>query len=408
MIHIKHFQDPYSQSREHFFLDLLKQQGAPVPQVIKNDISNKELHMTDVGINLQQWLSRLNEGQKNHSNALDMLYECLVCCQTISKLGVWHLDLASRNFMVSEAATHKDIKVHIIDFSLATSPKFPLQKPLWIRPHTQQHHVILRDAVIKDWRTFFSRASLAEPARYDAEFEIPLADYANHWFDHLAVDQLSHPWCVMSHSLGNLLIEASQASCFEPYIAKQLMALGNAAQSLSSDEIAQSQIEKMMTFLQTSHSIETPKPRAQANVYRKSETPEYSVQKDASTQPVVELTEASYWRQILLASLIVVGSYGLADILFSAYRLRLSTVSVMIMMGVTLTSLIGILYGLLKRHFLWSLTKALKWQSLCLATLGLNLWVYDLSEYWGYLFLGLSLLLLFIGKKHQVSKSWHN
>lgn len=395
MIHIKHFQDPYSQSREHFFLDLLKQQDAPVPQVIKNDILNKELHMTNVGINLQQWLTRLSGNLINQSNALHALYECLVCCQTISKLGVWHLDLATRNFMVSETSTHKAFTIHIIDFSLATSPKFPLQKPLWIRPHTQQHHAILREAVIKDWRTFFNRAHLAEPERYDTEFDIPLTDYAHHWFDHLAVDQLSLPWCVISHSLGNLLIEASQVHCFEPIISKQLIALGNAAQNLTSDEIAQSQIERMMTFLKTPHSIETPKPRARVDAHCTST----SDQKNAQKQPLAQLTETHGFGQILLACVIVLGSYGLADILFGAYQLRLSTLSMTIIIAINLTSAIAMVYGIFVQRFNLWLTKILGWHSLCLAMLGLDLWSNRSSQYWGYLYLGLSVFLLSIKKK---------
>jgi len=410
MVHIKHFEDAYSQSREHFFLDLLKQQGAPVPQVIKNDIQNKAIHMTHVGIDLRKWLLGLHANMLDQSRAMRVLHESLVCCQKISQLGVWHLDLASRNFMVSELSARSHPVIHIIDFSLATSPQFLLQKPLWIRPHADQHHLTLQRAVTQDWDTFFKQAQLAPPPRYDLEFEIPIEDYAKTWLNQLAVDQLSHPWCVIAHSVGNLLVEASATPCFEASVRQQLQQLGHAAKNINLESDALAQIAHIMSFLVSPISNETPRPRAKhATVNVEEPTPTSVTAVLASENSPLTLeeptalskpaNESKLWPLVFLITVVVAG-YALADVLFWTYKLMISTSSTLTLLGVFFVSALMLLMAMFsKQAYLW-LFRAAQWHSLSLAALGLDLWVRDATQYWFYVFLGLSIFTAWNGQKN--------
>lgn len=401
MVHIKKFSDAYSQSREHFFLDLLKQQGAPVPQVIKNDLQNKEIHMTHVGVDLRQWLLGLDANMRAQARAMRVLYDCLVCCQTISQLNVWHLDLASRNFMVLEQTPASHATVHVIDFSLATSPQFPLQKPLWIRPHANQHHLTLQQAVIHDWQGFFQQAQLSPPVRYDIEFDIPIEDYAKTWLKQLAVDQLSHPWCVIAHSVGNLLVESSAAPCFERTVSQQLLQLGLAAKDMQHDAEAQAQIQKMMSFLLAPTSNDTPRPRAKHSIEPSPTHVQDRVIATETVQPVVNsLVRKPKFGALLFLILVVIASYGLADVLFWSYKLKLSTLSLLTMVGVSLVSVLALIAAIFSSNTYAWLFRAVQWHGLCLACLAVDLWIHDESQHWILLFLGLSLVTIWIGQKN--------
>jgi hypothetical protein len=418
MVHIKKFNDAYSQSREHFFLDLLKQQGAPVPQVIKNDIQNKEIHMTHVGVDLRQWLLGLDANMIDQARAMRVLYECLVCCQKISQLSVWHLDLASRNFMVLEQSSTSHPTVHVIDFSLATSPQFPLQKPLWIRPHAIQHHLTLQQAVIHDWEAFFQQAQLAPPTRYDIEFDIPIEDYAKTWLNQLAVDQLAQPECVIAHSLGNLLVEASTASCFEASVGQQLQQLGQAAKNMNLETEAQLQIAQIMLYLDAPLSNETPRPRAKRSMPVDVGEPELVLVSKAlasdipqapfeapfkkPSEQTAELPQAAresqFWPLVILIIAVVAG-YTLADVLFGSYRLKISTLSTLTVLGISVFSSLAVLMAFFSKHaYLW-LCRATQWQALCLAALGLDLWVNNDSQHWFYVFLCLSVFTIWRGQE---------
>ncbi len=410
MVHIKHFDDAYSQSREHFFLDLLKQQGAPVPQVIKNDIQNKAIHMTHVGIDLRQWLLGLGANKKDQSRAMRVLHESLVCCQKISQLGVWHLDLASRNVMVSESSERSNPVVHIIDFSLATSPQFPLQKPLWIRPHADQHHLTLQRAVTHDWDAFFQQAQHAPPPRYDFEFEIQVEDYAKTWLNKLAVDQLSHPWCVIAHSVGNLLVEASTTPCFEASVRQQLQQHGHAAKNMNLEAEARAQIAHIMSFLESPISDETPRPRVKhATATVVDQTPASDTTTFASETSLLTLeeptslsqpaNESKFWPLVFLIIVVVVG-YAFADFLFWSYKLKISTLSTLTLLGIGCVSALMLLIAMLSKHGYALLFRAVQLHGLCLTALGLDLWVRDASQNWFYVFLGLSMFTVWIGQKN--------
>ena len=410
MVHVKHFEDAYSQSREHFFLDLLKQQGAPVPQVIKNDIQKKEIHMTHVGIDLRQWLLGLHANMQDQLRAMRALHESLVCCEKISQLGVWHLDLASRNFIVSEPTARSHPVVHIIDFSLAISPHFLLQKPLWIRPHAVQHHPTLQLAVTHDWDSFFQQAQLVPPTRYDLEFDIPVDEYARTWLNQLAVDQLSHPWCVIAHSVGNLLIEASATPCFEVSGRQKLQQLGHNAKNINLESEAKAQIAQIMSFLDSFISNETPRPRAKHTTTTMTESSSTSVfTKLASETSPLNLKEpaarslpanvAKFWSFAFLIT-VVVASYALADVLFWTYKLKISTLSTLILIGASFVSALMLLMAMFSKHaYVW-LFRAAQWHGLCLASIGLNLWVRDTSQHWFYVFLGLSMFTVWFGQKN--------
>jgi len=237
MHHIKIFNDAYSQSREYFFLDLLNQYEAPVPKVFRNDTQNKALEMQHVGINMNEWLHTLNSNAEQQAQAMRALHQAITCTQAIAQLGVWHLDLAFRNFMVDTSTSAHQPKVYVIDFSLAIAKQLPLQKPLWIRPDPHQHHMALQQAVIKDWTRFFNEADLA-------------------------ADQLATPWCVVAHSLGVLLVEASSKPCFDTTACLKLKETGLSLQNLSAELMAANVINHAITLTRTFGLQDTPRPRA--------------------------------------------------------------------------------------------------------------------------------------------------
>lgn len=254
---IKKFTDAYSLSREYFFLDMLNQYGAPVPKVFQNNSEKLEIEMQFVGVDMHSWLHGLDSSIENQSYALKALYIALESVKKISEIGVWHLDLAFRNFLI-DTQNRTEPTVYVIDFSLAISSQLPLQKPLWIRPDGSLHHPDLKEAVISDWTNFFFKANLPVPQYFDQPFDIPLNHYSQIWLSSLNADSLSKPWCVISHSLGVLLCEASTAFVFDKKISTNLNYYGLELQNLTSDERALAVFNDVFFFIKKQISDGTP------------------------------------------------------------------------------------------------------------------------------------------------------
>jgi len=239
----KHFDDRYTQSREHQILDYLNQRGAAVPKVILSHAEGKYLEMSHAGQNLAQWLGQRDQME---STVFEVLAESIRILLEVSKLGIWHLDVAARNFVVSSSEGEPGVRVCLIDFGNAVSSLFPLQKPLWMRPSAEQHR-LLRQALQKDWQAFYQRHSLIEPADWQSNFEVPEASYQADWTDHLQVEAIAARPCVLAHGLGHMLGSTArivQGTSVHRYdLGLSLLDLENDEQALLAIEAVQRQLQ---------------------------------------------------------------------------------------------------------------------------------------------------------------------
>jgi hypothetical protein len=200
----KRFADRYSQSREHQILDYLNQRGAAVPQVILSHTEQSYLEMTHAGQDLSKWLDQAGLARSQVWNVLAQAATVLV---QVSRLEVWHLDIALRNFVVGPTDAQGVPQVRLIDFGNAVSAHFPLQKPLWMSPDASQH-TLLRQALHQDWEDFYRRHGLPPPTDWGRNFQVPEAVYRDDWTRQLKVESLAARPCVLAHGLGQMMISA--------------------------------------------------------------------------------------------------------------------------------------------------------------------------------------------------------
>jgi hypothetical protein len=435
--HIKTFNDAYSQSREYFFLDLLNQYEAPVPKVFRNDTQNKALEMQHVGINMNEWLHTLNSNAEQQVQAMRALHQAIICTQAIAQFGVWHLDLAFRNFMVDTSTSAHQPKVYVIDFTLAVAKQLPLQKPLWIRPDPHQHHIELQQAVIKDWNRFFNEAQILPPARFDYEFDIPVNVYASTWITDLAADQLANPWCVVAHSLGALLVEASSKPFFDTTARLQLKETGFSLQNLSAELLATNAINHAVTLTRTFGLQDTPRPRA---TQEPTPTPipssssaapglvasppsashasgagtekhknEKQFQQPAEQLPVVmkvekvanaSSTTTSRIMWVLRIGLIAL-SYSLVDALIWAYKLKISDFALWGLILVLVGTCLGLLACIFSQNRVNWAYRLIRLQVLSFLFFSLELWINDATQRWSIfsLICALAVLRISISKR---------
>lgn len=271
MIHSKYFQDPYSQLREHFFLDLLNQHGAPVPKVLRNDIAGKRIDMEHGGEDLRQWMTQALDRSEPISAKLAVIHQALQAVIRVADIGVMHLDVAPRNFVLDTHGPGGFPRVRMIDFSLAVSPLLPLQKPLWILPHASTQYSALQAAIIQDWQAFFARHNLTEPTNWDQPFDIPLKTYSEDWTDRLAVDHIDLRKPLLAHSLGMLVQQFNEILDLKK-IAPELMNAAQHCLHLQNDADATARIQALMTSV-SAQDHGTPRPRAKTTAPLNTQPP---------------------------------------------------------------------------------------------------------------------------------------
>ena len=115
--HVKKFEESYSQSREAQLIQYLNQRGAQVPKLISNHPTEKIIKMQYVGESLLGIINNNTITKKlNVIQLLKILRESINIGLEISKLGVWHFDLALRNFTFLESQEQtfwKNIKNYV-------------------------------------------------------------------------------------------------------------------------------------------------------------------------------------------------------------------------------------------------------------------------------------------------------
>ena len=258
--HFKSFRDRYEQSREYFFLDLLNRIDASVPQIYKNDVQNKRIEMEYVGSNLQTYLSRLSPKSENSQLIFSIVKQVLDVCLILGNKNIWHMDLALRNFTIQENEMHLSPKVFLIDFSLAVSPHFPLQKPLWLRTDEVAQHPLFRQAIVSDWRNFFLRNQLPVPASFGNDLEISIQSYDADFSSKFAVESLELNWCVMAHSLGAMFLKMADHVSLHSHPLNLILEHAASLLNIYDDREACAQLERMRLFVGHVSSEDTPKP----------------------------------------------------------------------------------------------------------------------------------------------------
>jgi len=281
----KHFEDRYLQSREQQLLDLLNQRRAPVPELLMSDITTGEVIMEDVGVSLLHWLKDQRVAPSQIPLALASGIKVVV---QIAQIGVWQWDLALRNLMIDPNSGQAPGRLRMIDFGNAVTASCPLQKPLWMLPHADQHP-LLREALESDWRLFMQRQGLKQPPDLSVAFDLPVSAWQEDWTNKLAVENLKHPWSVLANGVANMLREALNIRNWpgSEGIRFQL----NGLTELFDDTGAQSNLTAIVDLLERSIAADdeenlTPRPR---RFQQKPATPTNSV---VSTQ-LVEMARTS-------------------------------------------------------------------------------------------------------------------
>jgi len=408
---IKHFDDRYTQSREYQFLDLLNQLHIAVPAVISNESLQGFIKMEHVGVNLNEWLLTVAQDAAGQATAFHALHQAVDISCAVAKKDVWHFDLAARNFMVELAPALAMPKIRLIDFSLAVSKRFPLEKPLWMRPDKTQQHPALIAALQIDWENFFDRHNLPKPHFLASDFEIPMSVYQADWHSGLAADHITLPWCVLGHSIGNMLAQAAQCVCFNEGAKQQLEMHAKQLMNLTSEDVALGALGKVLLWMQSQMISLTPRPR------RKSEQEESVQKSETQSEPSLALTKAEPvpdpevpsihkksenqaanipWARTVAAALLVGASYVLIDSIYVAYLVSVSTYTLVVALAIGTISVL-LVFGLLISHRRRSIIRWLgKAHGLTLLAFALDMWVQRVSDVWVFVVacIGFTILLI--------------
>ena len=196
----KIFTDRNALQHEQQVLEYLGQRLAPVPIIISCNFNECALEMKYEGIDLYKWLKNSNPTAADTRLVLSQALEALLI---IAELDVWHLDIACRNFLVKDQGV-EGFEVLLIDFTNSVSSRFPLKKPLWMRPSNTQHRA-LRTALVEDWRKFFSKNKLVTPDSWTEPFQVPMDKYNDEWGRGYSVEKMTSYYSVLLHGFCKMI-----------------------------------------------------------------------------------------------------------------------------------------------------------------------------------------------------------
>lgn len=261
---VKPFEDMYLLSRELQVLTDLGQRGAPVPRVLATDYEARTITMTHGGIALPEAFTEIGS---RHADRISWLKTSgplvLNAILSICHHGVYHLDLACRNILLSQG------RPLIVDFGLALCSRFPLQKPLWLIPSEKLHHPLLVAALRSDWNAFFlhspelqafcAKNGLAWPPPLTNGLSLPASAYSRYWPTQLAANTITDPMTLVAYNVGALLDEISQYLGITGNDAQAVGAIRDRLQSLSDQTPAILRIQEAAVALEDLGG--TPRPR---------------------------------------------------------------------------------------------------------------------------------------------------
>lgn len=343
-IYRKNFSSRYELLREHQILEYLGQRQAPVPPVVMSHAEMIYLDMHHGGPDLKEWLSSSVLTARDVTEALAQAIDALI---KTARLNVWHFDVALRNFVVHEQPNSTNSSVWLIDFGNAICPHFTLQKPLWMRPHFNQHP-LLQAAIIKDWQQFFERHSLVQPPDWHTSFDIPNQLYQDDWTTNLEVEALPQKWCVVAHATGQMLISAALA---QPSFLDRWLPKFHGLLNLKDEALAQQTMVAVLHNLshRPHESVDhdkTPRPRAQPSTAVVNPPPVYTPSEQAPiVTTTVEKKQRSHHTFLPLRLLAIGALLGLGwwmlDIGYSTRGQALTPLTTGTVIGVLLSTLVG-------------------------------------------------------------------
>lgn len=327
--YVKRFEDDYLLSRELQILTDLSQRGAPVPRVLAGDFESHTITMAHAGTPLIDEIAKVADRP-----AARLAWLCsygpniLEAIQTICRHGVYHLDLACRNFLVAQQ------QPVLIDFGLALCSRFPLQKPLWLIPSESLHHPALIAALRADWAAFFRESGeirdfcaerdLPFPPPLTAGMSLPGRAYSTYWPKRLEANRLDDPMALVSYNTGALLHEiAARLGLTEPRgqgadaHAHAIQTICASLQSLTSKTPPEQRLVNAIAAIATLGS--TPRPHA-SDYQRSAEDPTAPLPTHTRTAPARAIrrpTEGLHWLMRAGSACLMLIGFVLID---AAYR----------------------------------------------------------------------------------------
>jgi hypothetical protein len=370
----KNFSDRYAMLHEQQVLDYLNQRHAPVPKVIVSHLEQSYLEMSHGGMDLQSWIQQTQPPLGDLSRVLSLAIQAVM---RVAELGVWHIDIALRNFVLKDVQHAGQRTVWLIDFSNVISDKFPLQKPLWMLPAPHQHPQ-LQQSLILDWEAFYARHQLPEPANWQRAFDVPLPLYRENWTSGLHVEAIANRWCILAHGIGQMGLKMQEGMHFS---FGHLLVKWQSLLNLDQDTVARERLEECIKQLGSSPTsdLSTPRPRArpestalpQALSPSQMQPKQPLVQSQAPVQapPPREAPPSLRGAGYILNLLIISLGWLLIDAVYTRYVIVLSWLSWLAILGALLITVIAIIGALVASHRRAWWTLLLMMMHVCMQTL---------------------------------------
>lgn len=323
--HTKVFDEPYLFNREAQILADLHQRGAPVPRILAMDHVAKSITMDHDGTSLENIIESLSQSPAAHKAWIHRNLDAFVkTVATVSDHGVFHLDLACRNFLVSQS-DNGDPQIKLIDFGLALSVRLPLQKPLWVIPDPKLHHPLLLHAVADDWQQFFrdsARAAaiyrdrgLPTPSHFvGTAFDIPLEAYQSYWPQTVNADALKDRWCLVCHSFSEFLGELVGRLMLPEPEQNFLLSYAQTLRNLEQDSLAKERLFELPVALAQRGG--TPRPR----MFTKPQATSPS----NNSQATSDALRPWAWLLRPIALLVLLANYAYIDDQYKTHQIVLS------------------------------------------------------------------------------------
>lgn len=383
-IYRKTFASRYELSREHQILEYLGQRHAPVPPVVLSHVEMAYLEMHHGGTDLHQWL---NSGSVTPNGVMQALAGALSALIATAQLGVWHIDIALRNFVIQNTVHPSGQRVWMIDFGNAICPHFALQKPLWILPNHEQHPS-LQTVLAQDWKDFYKRHQLSEPADWHSPFDVPQKIYQDDWTRDLHVEDLHLKWCVTAHGAGQMLLLASR---MHPSLLTEWNDPFSELLYLHNEEDACALLQQCLGHLQhacaTPKPIDnqrTPRPRAQpplpvsTNIANLANSEEIIISSALPKRQSVPTTSHHGWIVAISAIFLGIG-WWILDIGYSVQRQVVSRLTLATLIFMLLISFIGLAGCLQRENKIRWLVRAMWLHGIGQFILIFELWVFGMS-----------------------------
>jgi hypothetical protein len=400
-IHRKSFADRYTMLHEQQVLDYLNQRHAPVPQVIISHLEQSYLEMSHGGTDLQAWI---HETQPPHSELSRALSLAIQAAMQVAELGVWHVDIALRNFVIHDVQNGQHPTVWLIDFANTISDQFPLQKPLWMLPAAHQHSQ-LQQCLTLDWQAFYARHQLPQPDNWHQVFDVPMSLYREDWTTDLHVERIPNRWCLLAHGIGQMGLQLQKDIGFSPDHRQigwaQLLNLDN-------ETLAKRRLEQclLQSGVLPGSDQSTPRPRATVSTGPSPEPPSQApeTRKAAGPTSTGRTGRSFHWVTLGLNLLFISLGWLLIDAVYTRYGIVLSWLSWLAILGAMVGSGVSLICALASRHprpwwALALLVQPITQSWLCLESWVLHIPTFALTTIGGCLAISTALTLIWARQK---------